>query len=158
MCGNFTQYVCKCNLSIRFYNSDYFSLSIDTGLLSSIFKAYFTGIFICRTTDILIMKFYCIVQWIKPPSFIWNSDLLSTSSISPYNKLLYMWYFKISFLVRNFFVDLFWIDFIISSPLLFVNTIFHFYYFYWIILCLFFIFSVFYHKIIQLLNVNLCVF
>ena len=51
MCGNFTQYVCKCNLSIRFYNSDYFSLSIDTGLLSSIFKAYFTGIFICRTTD-----------------------------------------------------------------------------------------------------------
>ena len=77
MCGNFTQYVCKCNLSIRFYNSDYFSLSIDTGLLSSIFKAYFTGIFICRTTDILIMKFYCIVQWIKPPSFIFPIDLFS---------------------------------------------------------------------------------
>lgn len=61
----------------RFYNSDYFSLSIDTGLLSSIFKAYFTGIFICRTTDILIMKFYCIVQWIKPPSFIFPIDLFS---------------------------------------------------------------------------------
>lgn len=126
------------NLANPVYSSSPISLFIilSTGLFS-IVKAYSTGIDICHTTNILSFRFwYYIVQWIKPPSLLFpNLYLTYIWNIIFYNPLKNGWH--ISFIIcvsifqeslsrQDSFLDFLWIDYIISSVFLFVNTIFNF--------------------------------
>ena len=77
--------------------------------LSSMVKAYSTGTSICHTTNILNYCLFYTVQWIKPPFKQLFPDIL-LDSLSR----------------QECFLDFFWIGYMISLPLLFVNTIFNF--------------------------------
>ena len=73
------------------------------------------GIMVCHTTSILNCCLCEIVQWIKPP-FLLFPKYLSTFPFS-----------------SGVWVGSFWIKYIITLALLFVNTIFIFYFNYFII-------------------------
>lgn len=77
--------------------------------LSSMVKAYSMGTSICHTTNILNYCLFYTVQWIKPPFKQLFPDIL-LDSLSR----------------QECFLDFFWIGYMISLPLLFVNTIFDF--------------------------------
>ena len=123
------QYVCRLNclflLSGFFIFSDFSFHSIFAGLSFFMVKAYSKGTMICHTTNILNFKFCCCVQWIKPP-------FLKYFQINVF--------FMIPFLVRKSFLIEFWIDYIVAPGFLFVNTIFIFFNYYFIIVLFRYIF------------------
>lgn len=69
------------NLRLISSPTTYF-IQMPADLFFFIVKAYSKGIIICHTTDILSIRFFYVVQWIKPPLLndFQNSYLLPDTS------------------------------------------------------------------------------